>query len=80
MTRPREGFRYGSGELLPNLLWSRPERFTRNKLGAWLNDGWTLWRRTANAMVALVEVFIRVTDPVVAPDSRGKYPTPLAGI
>ena len=80
MTRPREGFRYGSGELLPNLLWSRPERFARNKLGAWLNDGWTLWRRTANAMVALVEVFIRVTAPVVATVSRDKYPTPRAGI
>ena len=51
-----------------------------NTLGAWLNDGWTLWRRTAHAMVARVEVFIRVTDPVVAPVSRGKYPTPLAGI
>jgi hypothetical protein len=51
-----------------------------NKLGAWLNDGWTLWRRTANAMVALVEVFIRVTDRVVAPVSRGKYPTPLGRI
>lgn len=80
MTRPREGFRYGSGELLPNLLWSRPEPFTRNELGAWLNDGWTLWRRTANAMVALVEVFIRETHPVVAAVSRGKYPTPLARI
>ena len=26
LTRPREGFRYGPGLLLPGLLWSRPER------------------------------------------------------
>ncbi|MGU3649982.1 hypothetical protein [Mycolicibacterium sp. A43C] len=51
-----------------------------NPFGAWLNDGWTLWRRTARAMVALVEVFIRVTGPSVAPVSRGQYPISRARI
>ncbi|CDQ46759.1 hypothetical protein SAMN04488581_2467 [Mycolicibacterium neoaurum] len=51
-----------------------------NPFGAWLNDGWTLWRRTACAMVALVEVFIRVPGPCVAPVSRGQYPISRARI
>ena len=42
-----------------------------NKPGAWLNDGWTHWRRTANAMVALVEVFIRENDACCGADLPG---------
>ena len=44
----------GPGLLLPGLLWSRPERFAGNPLGAWLNDGWTVGAAPRVAMVALV--------------------------
>ncbi len=46
-------------------------------LGAWLNDGWTVG--AAPRVVALVQVFIRATDPGCKPVTRDQYPTPPDG-
>lgn len=55
--------------------WPRPERLVSNALDAVLNDDLTCSAKSPRAIVALVQVFIRVSDAGPATFTLCHYPT-----